>query len=268
MDEISIVIVVLLALYAGFAQLDAISVQLGFYSPLFGGAIAGLLLGDLQTGLAVGGTMQLMTLGVATYGGASIPDYLSGSIMGTAFAILSGQGAEYGIALGIPIGLLLTQLDVFGRMANVIFQHRADRHAEKGNARGVETSNMLGMIPWTLTRIIPVFVGLYFGETIVTAINDWIPTWLMTGLRTAGGLMPALGIALLLRYLPVKKFYPFIIVGFVMMAYISGVSILAVSLIGLAMAAIYLMFKPQEKAAVAGAYGDDIEVDMEVEVDE
>lgn len=266
MDSIPIVLTILLALYAGFGQLDAISVQLGFYSPLFGGTIAGLLLGDVQMGLAVGGTMQLMTLGVATYGGASIPDYLSGSIMGTAFAILSGQGAEYGIALGVPIGLLLTQLDVLGRMTNVIFQHRANRCAEKGDSRGVEVSNMLGMIPWTLTRIIPVFLGLFFGETIVTAINEWIPAWLMTGLRTAGGLMPAMGIALLLRYLPVKKFYPFIIIGFVLMAYIDSISILAVSLIGLALAAIYLMLKPKEQtAAVAGAVPDD---DLEVEIDE
>lgn len=86
-------------------------------------------MGDVGMGLKVGATMQLMTLGVATYGGATVPDFLSGSIMGTAFAIMSGQGDEYGIALAVPIGLLLTQLDVFGRMANVIFQHRAERCA-------------------------------------------------------------------------------------------------------------------------------------------
>lgn len=73
-----------------------------------------------------------MTLGVATYGGATVPDFLSGAIMGTAYAIISGKGAEYGIGVAVPIGLLLTQLDILGRMANTFFQHKADRYAEEG----------------------------------------------------------------------------------------------------------------------------------------
>ena len=172
MNSIPILIVLLLTLYVGFAQLDQISVQLGFYSPLFAATVTGLLMGDVTMGLSIGASMQLMTLGVATYGGATVPDFLSGSIMGTAFAIMSGQGAEYGVALAVPIGLLLTQLDVFGRMANVVFQHRAERCAEKGDDKGVELSNILGILPWTLTRMIPVFVGLFFGEAVVTAINE------------------------------------------------------------------------------------------------
>ena len=60
----------------------------------------------------IGATLQLMTLGVATYGGATVPDFLSGAIMGTAYAIISGKGAEYGIGVAVPIGLLLTQLDI------------------------------------------------------------------------------------------------------------------------------------------------------------
>ena len=195
-----------------------------------------------------------------------MPDFLSGSIMGTAFAIMSGQGAEYGVALAVPIGLLLTQLDVFGRMANVIFQHRAERCAEAGDDKGVELSNILGILPWTLTRMIPVFVGLFFGEAVVTAINEWIPAWLMSGLKYAGGLLPAMGIALLMRYLPMKKFFAYYIIGFVLMAYLpSNFTILGVSLVGLALAAIYLSNTGSNSAAAAVAGTDD---DMEVEIDE
>lgn len=267
MNSVPILIVVLLTIYVGFAQLDQISIQVGFYSPLFAGTVTGLLLGDITMGLMVGASMQLMTLGVATYGGATVPDFLSGSIMGTAYAIMSGQGAEYGVALAVPIGLLLTQLDVLGRMTNVIFQHRADRHAAKGNPRGVETSNILGIIPWTLTRMVPVFLGLYFGETVVTAISKWIPAWLMGGLKYAGGLLPAMGIALLMRYLPVKKFFPYYIIGFVLMAYLpTQFTILGVSLVGLALAAIYMGRQKTEEQAVvvaAGAAGDDVEVEID-----
>lgn len=264
--NISIIAILFLTLYAGFAVLDQISVQAGFYSPLFAGAITGIVLGDLATGLTVGATLQLMTLGVATYGGASIPDYLSGSIIGTAFAIISGQGAEYGIGLAVPIGLLLTQLDVLGRMTNTIFQNRAYKAAEKGDYKTVETSNILGILPWTLTRMIPVFLGLFFGTPVVEAINTYIPQWLMIGLRTVGGMLPALGLAILMRYLPIKKFFPFFIIGFVIMAFAGSMfSILAVSLIGLAMAFIVVGLTPKNVATQpAGASAID---DEEVEID-
>ena len=105
--------------------------------------------------------------------------------MGSAFAIMSGRGAAYGIGLAIPIGLLLTQMDILARMTNTIFQHHADRLAEKGDYKGVERNNLYGIIPWTVSRMLPVFVGLFFGSAVVKAINAWIPAWLMVGLNTA-----------------------------------------------------------------------------------
>lgn len=108
MTEISLLLIFVLCLYTAIGVLDQISIQIGVYTPLFAATVTGALLGNIELGLTVGATLQLMTLGVATYGGATIPDYLSGAIMGTAYAIISGEGAEYGIALAVPIGLLLT----------------------------------------------------------------------------------------------------------------------------------------------------------------
>ena len=91
------------------AQYDGLNTCFGLAKPTVAGGIAGLLLGDMQTGLFVGGTLNLMSLGVANFGGAVIPDYTSGAVLGAAFAIMSGQDPEFGISLGIPIALLLTQ---------------------------------------------------------------------------------------------------------------------------------------------------------------
>ncbi|WP_125704169.1 PTS mannose/fructose/sorbose/N-acetylgalactosamine transporter subunit IIC [Lacticaseibacillus daqingensis] len=270
---VSVLIIVVLSIYVSIAVLDQISIQIGPYSPLFGGAITGLIMGDLKTGLIVGATLQLMTLGVATYGGATVPDFLTGSIMGTAYAIIAGKGAEYGIGLAVPIGLLLTQLDILARMTNTFFQHRADRFAEQGDANGVERQNVWGTIPWILSRVIPVVVGLVFGQSVVNAINSFIPQWFMLGLKTAGMILPAMGIAILMRYLPLKNYWPFFIVGFVFMAYFSKTfSILGVALIGLAMAGIYMMFGTKQAAApaAAGTTTDtsDQDDDDEVEIDD
>lgn len=235
-------VLLFLSLYVGFGQLDALSTKIGFYSPVFGGAITGLVMGDLATGLTIGATLQLTTLGVATYGGATVPDFLSGSVMGTAFAIMSGRDAAYGIGLAIPIGLLLTQMDILGRLANTFFQHRADHYAELGNYQAVSRMNLFGIIPWVLSRSLPVFIGLFFGSTVVQAINKWIPQWIMNGLKAAGIILPAMGIAILLRYLPIKKYYPYFIIGFVLMAYFAAnFSLLGTALVGVALAALHVI---------------------------
>lgn len=96
MQGITVGFIVLVVLYTIVAVADQISIQCGIYTPLFAATFVGLLLGDLQTGLIIGATLQLMTLGVATYGGATVPDYLSGAIMGTTYAIISGEGVEIG----------------------------------------------------------------------------------------------------------------------------------------------------------------------------
>lgn len=267
MQELSILVILVLLLYTVIAVTDQISIQCGIYSPLFAATFTGLLLGDMQTGLVIGATLQLMTLGVATYGGATVPDYLSGAIMGTAYAVISGEGAEYGIAVAIPIGLLLTQMDILGRMSNSFFQHYADRCAEKGDWKGVEKANLLGLLPWVLSRVIPVALGLLFGEAVVTSINALIPAWFMTGLRTAGAILPAMGMAILMRYLPLKKYYAYFIIGFVMLAYGSGMfTVMAAALLGLALAALHYS-RGTERAAAAVSGKDVVYDEEEVEID-
>lgn len=267
MQGISVLVIVLLILYTIIAVADQISIQCGIYTPLFAATFTGLLMGDLKTGLIIGATLQLMTLGVATYGGATVPDYLSGAIMGTTYAIISGQGAEYGIGLAIPIGLLLTQMDILGRMANSFFQHYADRCAEKGDYRGVERANLLGFIPWALSRVIPVTLGLCFGQAVVDGVNAIIPAWFMTGLKTAGAILPAMGMAILMRYLPLKKYYPYFIIGFVLIAFGGGsYTVMAAALVGFALAALHYS-RGRERAAVAAAGGAAAFDDEEVEID-
>lgn len=60
--KISVIAIIFLSLYVGLGQLDALSLKTGLYSPVFGGAVTGLVLGDLKTGLIVGATLQLATL--------------------------------------------------------------------------------------------------------------------------------------------------------------------------------------------------------------
>lgn len=251
--EISFLQIILLSAYGFIAIWDDLNPGFKLGKPVVAGMFAGLIMGDLQMGLLVGGTLQLMILGVGTYGGASIPDYMTGAVVGTAFAVSSGKGLEYALAIAVPVGLLMVQLDVLGRFCNTYFQHMADKGAEQRNYRKVELGNVLGMIPWGLSRALPIFLALFFGQDIVKTLLDNSPEWLMNGLKTAGGLLPALGIAILLRYMPLKTYWMYAIAGFVAATYMN-VPMLGVALVGLVAAGVaYARF---DEPAVAAAVNE------------
>lgn len=264
MTQISAMALILIIFITALGVLDQYSVQLGFYSPLFSGALTGLILGDMQTGLIVGATLQLMSLGIAHYGGATIPDYFSAAIMGTAYAIISGNGADYGIGLAIPISLLLTQLDILARMSHSVCKHCMDKSIEALDFRGYTLAHVIGALTWTLSRVLPVFLGLVFGETVVSAINAVIPVWVMSGLKAAGKILPAMGLAILLKYLPFKKYLAYFLLGFLLLAYGgSSFTILAVAIMGFALALIHYHSITNSKAAPAAAAHSSEEVEID-----
>lgn len=231
--EIQIWQLIILTLIAFLCTPEVFSIAVLKNQPVMYGMITGLIMGDLQTGLVVGGTLQLMILGISTFGGASIPDYTTGSIIGTVYAILAQEDATFGISLAIPVGLLMVQLDILARYCNVFLAEKLDKHIQNDDRRGIERTVISGMFTYGLSRAIPVFVMLFFGSEIINVILNVIPQWLTDGLKVAGGLLPAVGIAILLRYLPCKERFPFLLIGFALAAYFA-LPIFGISIFGLA----------------------------------
>lgn len=217
-----------------------------FGRPLMAGTVAGFVVGDLTLGLAVGATLELLALGVDTFGGATVPDYLSGAVVGTALGALADLEVGAAITLAVPIALLLTQLDVLARMGNVFWLHRADAYAREADLDKIGLMNIMGTLFWGLSRAVPVFLGVWLGSDLVESAVEASPEWLIDGLSTAGGLLPALGIALLLRLLPLGRFWPFLIVGFAAAAYLE-VGLVGVALIGVALAALMVKYARMEE---------------------
>ena len=230
--------ILLLTMLAFWMIIDQITVGILCNYPLLIGFIAGIIMGDIKTGLVVGATLQLMVLGVGTYGGASMPDFMTGAIVGTAYAVMTGKGLNFAIGLAVPVGLLMVQLDVLARFVNTFFLHRVDYHISSGNTKGVERNIVFGMLPWGLSRAIPVFLMLILGNHVVNLIVQKMPQWLTNGLSVAGGILPVVGIAILLRYLPAKKFVAYLIIGFIAASYLK-IPMLGVALLGTALAIIY-----------------------------
>ena len=289
--------IILLTAYAGFQIMDELHWYSSAGSAVFSGFITGLIMGDMTTGLLIGGQMQLTILGVGTFGGASRIDANSGTLIATAFAVSSNMDPELALSLlGVPVAAILVYTDIAGRFANTFFGHMCDADVEKMNWGAYNVHYWMGAVSWCLSRMLPVFLALAFGQPLVEAITVALEgdlKWLGDGLTLAGGMLPAVGFAILLRYLPVKKHIAYLILGFVIAALLGtaftsivtiagdvatiggvvtlpedvtlaggsfkGLSMLTIALIGFALAYIYYQQHQAAPAAAisAGAEGDD-----------
>ena len=211
------VAILLLTLYSAYQICDELTIVSSAGSPVFAGFITGLIMGDLTTGLFIGGSLQLFVLGVGTFGGASRIDATSGAVLATAFSVAQGIKPELAIAtIAVPVATLLTYFDILGRMTTTYFAHRVDAAVERFDYKGIERNYLLGALPWALSRALPVFLALAYGGTFVQAIVDGVAgvKWLAAGLTLAGRMLPGLGFAILLRYLPVKRNLHYLALGF------------------------------------------------------
>lgn len=289
--------VLLITLYSAYQILDELTIVSSAGSPVFAGFITGLIMGNVPVGLFIGGSLQLTVLGVGTFGGASRIDATSGSVLATAFSIALGldkMPPELAIStIAVPVAALMVQTDILGRFTTTYFAHRIDAHIENFNYKGIERNYLLGAVPWALSRALPVFLALQFGSGAVESAVSWITTnvpWLTAGLTVAGGALPGVGFAILLRYLPVKRHFPYLIAGFVLTALLgvlftytstlggavaglvekplgvsfNGLSIFGISLIGFAIASLHFknsIAKPAvAQSAVAEGEIDDDEI--------
>ncbi|VTP88482.1 PTS mannose/fructose/sorbose/N-acetylgalactosamine transporter subunit IIC [Streptococcus equi] len=209
--------ILLLTLYSAYQILDELTIVSSAGSPVFAGFISGIIMGDVQTGLWIGGSLQLMVLGVGTFGGASRIDATSGAVIATAFSVAQGIEPELAIStIAVPVAALLVYTDILGRFSTTFFAHRIDRHVENFNYRGIERDYLMGAVPWALSRALPVFLAVSLGggavDTVVKFIDHY--EWLANGLTLAGKMLPGLGFAILLHYLPVKRNLHYLALGF------------------------------------------------------
>lgn len=264
---------ILLAIWSGLCVLDQLGPHLGFRKPLLASVGVGVILGDMTTAIMIGATMELMWLGVNNIGAYVPPDVISGTIVGASLGIMSGGTVEEAIALavavGIPTATLVQQLNMLVMTTNVALVHKADKAALTGNFSAINKYYWTGAACFFLTRAIPTFIatgiGAYVIEDIMAFLQNDVP-WVLTGFSTAGGMMPAVGLAMLLTMMIKKNMWIFLISGFVLNAYL-GIPTLGVALLAAAAAGLYDIILENGKKnasaapvpAVAAASDDDEE---------
>lgn len=241
--------IISLTLLAFLKKTDHKGTQIAIYNSMFWGSMAGLVMGDFRMGLCIGGTFQLMSLGVTAIGGASVPDYQVGAIISTAVAVSTGQGMETGIAIGLPVAMICIQLDVVMNLFHGFLVRKSQSYCNQGRYRKMEQMIWLCVAVTGLSTAIPVFLAVAFGPAVVLAMIEILPPWFLAGLTVAGKILPVCGIAALLLYMPVKQYFEYLLFGFVLSAYLNT-PILGVALMGLGFA--HMLYKRRMKEETAG----------------
>jgi fructoselysine and glucoselysine-specific PTS system IIC component len=241
------------------ALIDFIGGRNMFNRPIITGVLTGLVLGDLKTGIIIGGTLELAFIGMFAVGAALPPEILTGGILGTALAIASGKGPETALLLAFPIASLALILKNFYLiLITPLFLHKADRYAEKGNYRGVELMHISAGLGECLMFGLIVGISFFAGSDQITKVLGIIPGFVQTGLKVASGILPALGFALLGRMLINKKVVPYFFLGFAAIAYLK-LPVVAIAVIGALVALIIVNIDGNhglaEKQAAAGQGG-------------
>ena len=187
----------MLGLIAGIGILDGrIFGQMMFDRPLVTGLFVGIVLGDVTQGIIIGAQLELIWMGIAGIGAATPPDVVTGGILGTAFAIISGSGVEVALALAVPIAVLAQTLGVVVRIANTYFAHKADKYAKEANYRGLAISMWIPVCLFFLSTFLPTFLAILLGADQVSNLINSIPKVILDGMGVAGSLLPAIGFAL------------------------------------------------------------------------
>ncbi len=146
--EITLLQIVLVFIVACIAGMESVLDEFQFHRPLIACTLIGAVLGDMKTGIIIGGTLEMIALGWMNIGAAVAPDAALASIISTVLVIAGHQSIGAGIALAIPLAAAGQVLTIIVRTITVAFQHAADKAAENGN---------LTALSWL--RLVPVPAG-------------------------------------------------------------------------------------------------------------
>ena len=239
MSIISIILVVLVAFLAG---MEGILDEFQFHQPLVACTLIGLVTGNLEAGIVLGGTLQMIALGWANIGAAVAPDAALASVASAIILVLGGQGVKgvpSAIAIAVPLAVAGLFLTMIVRTIAVPIVHLMDAAAEEGNIRKVEMWHIIAVCLQGVRIAVPAAALLFIPAQTVQSFLESMPAWLTDGMAIGGGMVVAVGYALVINMMATKEVWPFFVIGFVVAA-ISQLTLIALGALGVALALIYL----------------------------
>ena len=240
--DLNIVQVILVIIVAFLAGVEGIMDEFQFHQPIVACTLIGLVTGNLGPCLILGGTLQMMALGWANIGAAVAPDAALASVASAIILVLGGQGTEgvsSAIAIAVPLAVAGLLLTIICRTIATAFVHFMDSAAKEGNIKAIEFWQIAAICLQGIRIAIPAALILAIGAGPIGSLLNAMPAWLTDGLAIGGGMVVAVGYAMVINMMATKEVWPFFAIGFVL-ATVSQITLIGLGAIGVALALIYL----------------------------
>lgn len=244
LNIIQIILVIFVAFLAG---VEGILDEFHFHQPVIACTLIGLVTGNLVPCLILGGSLQMLALGWANIGAAVAPDAALAAVASAIILVLGGQGkagVSSAIAIAIPLAVAGLLLTIICRTIATAIAHIMDSAAREGNFRKVEMWHVIAICMQGVRIAIPAALILAVGATPIRAMLGAMPAWLTDGLAIGGGMVVAVGYAMVINMMATKEVWPFFAVGFVL-ATVSQITLIGLGIIGVCLALIYLTLSKQ-----------------------
>lgn len=244
MTDFNIIECVLLAVVTFIFAIDQFSLTELIYRPIIACPIIGAILGDINTGLVVGGTYELMMIGNMPVGGAQPPNAVLGSVVGMVFAVKSGMDTNAALgaaAVFATFGTYVVTL-MFTIMSGLMA--KADKAAADANPKGITAVLNISMAGlgtlFAVIAIIAYTAGTEMSGTLADISKN--ASWLIGGLGAAGGMMRFVGFAILLKIMLANDLWGYLFAGFAFALILGNIeatasaALILVAFIGIAIA--------------------------------
>jgi len=236
----------------------------GFYilgRPLVAGFLIGLIFGDIQAGVLCGLAVQAVFIANLSTGGATNSEITYAGYGGIGLAMATTKDPAIAVTLAVLIGQTFGLIFYNTRMALYSFWNtRAQKAAENLDTRGIALNHLYyPAISTFFFRAVPVWLAIFYGKGAVNWMLNNVPQVITDIISVLGGVLPALGIALLMSIIVKEKIQLiFFFAGFVLLAFAKLSMISLVFLAALVAYIVYLSIgKPQAATTANTNVSDD-----------
>lgn len=229
----------------------AFGVTGGYYilgRPLVTGLVLGLVFGDVTAGVLCGLAVQGVFIASMHTGGASSSEITYAAYGGIGLAMATTKDPAIAVTLSILIGQTFGLIFYNLRMAGFsYFNRKAEDACKNLDKRGLLMNQVVyPQIVTGLVRIVPVWAAIYLGQGAVESLLNGMPTIVTSVISVLGGVLPALGIAMLMNMLIKEKTAIILFLFGYALAAFAGLSTVAILFIAAAVS--YVLYQSSASA--------------------
>lgn len=205
-----------ISLIGGVLCLDRIYLQSLASRPVVTGAIIGLVLQDLRTGLMIGALLELLWIDQSPIGTMVPPNDTISTVIIAAACILVGQSTgeiskemiSLSFLVMLPAAILGQQLDIFIYKRNDSLSRIAVSYGMRGDIRGVEKEHRLAILKTFVLSVLLILITLYAGYYALGSLYPLLSQKMNRALTYVYYFVPILGIAAAMNTINLKRMIP------------------------------------------------------------